>query len=544
MLSNIFEAHMLNNSYVSAVHRLVYVATPKVACTSLKWWFADLVGCSTKSFQTAARFSREPDPELVIHDLFQRVAPEVANHDLTEVLELIKRSDYFSFCLVRNPFVRVFSAWQSKWLIREPLQIKCVNGAAFDTWPIESTEDLRRHFEGFLEYLAAENNNLSADPHVLPQSDLLEPDIVRYDLIARIEDTSLLEERLAEHLGEDYRSPFSTQHANISLLNYSSDFFTERSVHLTRQVYARDLALFGYADTPPVGAPALTPVESKLVTRAIKLLRARSERLLDFQQEIMSLEARMSATVESAVLKQLEMQLFFSEFQNDGGAAHFAEVRSSRCSYLFDGDRQAGVLHFPSDLQPLERLRLDIANAPVAIILHGLSLQQATGEEVWRWDGQSDVFVKQGGIICLPEKTGGTLLLCINNDPQFELDIPKPMLALARGGAILRCEFTPRPILEQLPAVLAQLQQQTTGVPALADGHIPVGFSRYLDELGSLLKVQIDRKNATITAQHTEIESLKTRQQMLYDQVVRAEAQLDLLKELCLSEFGQRQERL
>ena len=32
------------NSYLSTRHKLLYVATPKVAWTSVKWWFAALEG--------------------------------------------------------------------------------------------------------------------------------------------------------------------------------------------------------------------------------------------------------------------------------------------------------------------------------------------------------------------------------------------------------------------------------------------------------------------------------------------------------------------
>ena len=37
-------AYLGCNSYCSEYNKLLYVATPKVACTSLKWWFADYVG--------------------------------------------------------------------------------------------------------------------------------------------------------------------------------------------------------------------------------------------------------------------------------------------------------------------------------------------------------------------------------------------------------------------------------------------------------------------------------------------------------------------
>ena len=53
------------NSCVSDERKLLYIATPKVACTSLKWWFAELEGVAEAVKQL--KISSETDPELVIH---------------------------------------------------------------------------------------------------------------------------------------------------------------------------------------------------------------------------------------------------------------------------------------------------------------------------------------------------------------------------------------------------------------------------------------------------------------------------------------------
>jgi hypothetical protein len=105
--------------------------------------------------------------------------------------------------------------------------------------------------------------------------------------------------------------------------------------------------------------------------------------------------------------------------------------------------------------------------------------------------------------------------------------------------------MTPKPLLDELPAALARIQAKPEAAsPALAGAHLPAGLAGHLEELAGLLKTQVTRKNSTIAAQQTEIESLRERQQLLYEQVVRAEAQLDLLKEFALPEAGNRLERL
>ena len=67
--------HLKWNAYRSEKLRLIYVATPKVACSSLKWWFAALEGRTRDILQS--QDSDETSPELIIHDLFHKVAPDL-----------------------------------------------------------------------------------------------------------------------------------------------------------------------------------------------------------------------------------------------------------------------------------------------------------------------------------------------------------------------------------------------------------------------------------------------------------------------------------
>lgn len=239
----------------------------------------------------------------------------------------------------------------------------------------------------------------------------------------------------------------------------------------------------------------------------------------------------------------LEARAYISE-RVEGVAQVYGEARGAAQVYALDGEAKVIDLVLPDDLAPLVRLRLDVANAPAAIKLHGFALHQAGGDEIWRWDGGCDIFVNSGGVLCLPSQSGANLL-CLNDDPQFDVAISPAILALVQGGAFLRLELTAKPLLDELPAVLADIRAKARPpLPALAGMHLPAGLGGHLEELAGLLKTQISRKNATISVQQTEIETLRARQQVLYEQLIRAEAQLELLKEFALSETGGRLERL
>jgi SAM-dependent methyltransferase len=239
----------------------------------------------------------------------------------------------------------------------------------------------------------------------------------------------------------------------------------------------------------------------------------------------------------------LEARVYIAE-QVNGRTRPYGEARGAAEVYALDGQRKHLRLVLPNDLHALRRLRLDIANAPSVIHLHALSLHQADSTKVWQWDGDGGAFVHPGGVFCLTQRNSA-LLLCLNDDPQFDLAIPPDVLDALRGSAYLQIELTPRPLTDALPDVLAELQTQRGGaVSTLTAAALPVGMADHLADLGQLLKTQMERKNMVIRELRAELMETQSRQSRLYEQLVRAEGQLELLKEFVLQGVGSRLERI
>jgi len=263
------------NSYLSEQYKLLYIATPKVACTSLKWWFAALEGYSKALSEF--KDSGESDPDLVIHDSFHKVAPHVADLGPEELTPALVSTDYFRFAVVRNPYKRIFSAWQSKLLLREPIQSRLYLEYDFFRYPIKTVEDIRSSFEAFLEHLAFKEAPEFLDLHWTPQVDLLRPDLISYTKLSQIENVRELSQALEEHLGPHILNPFTSRRANESMLDYSTDFITERSMDLIQMLYARDFDTFGYGNSPPSSKKEYTTSELNLALHAVNLIRARHQ---------------------------------------------------------------------------------------------------------------------------------------------------------------------------------------------------------------------------------------------------------------------------
>jgi hypothetical protein len=549
LFSPLTRRHLRNNAYFSPHHRLFYVATPKVACTSLKWWFAELLGVRDAIEQSS--ISNESDPELVIHDTLVHVAREYTGSNETGLIEALSSPDYFRFCVVRNPYTRIFSAWQSKWLLHEPLQANAYVDAE-DKRTIESAADIRHAFEAFLQVLATVDDPSSYDVHVAPQVDLLDPEQISYQIIAHIENSSELVQALKSQVGHGICDPFSGVRANVSLLPYSAAWISEEAAELIRMIYALDFEVFGYSMSVPAGADALEDSALEVALRSIKLLRGRNARIGELVQ-------RLSVAVQSPIecvercergAKQkdaqnfvLIAQIFLSELIDGQGQA-YSESRSIRKTDTLDKQKKFIDMVFLQDLQHLVGLRFDISCVPAAIMLHSISMHYHDGAEIWHWDGSCDLFVNQADMLCLPDDQG-VLILSLSDDPHCELALSQEVLARIHGGCFLRLELTASPLQDVLPGVLSRLQARPEpALPVAMRPQLPASAAGHLAELGELLKTVVERKNATIAAQMADLQVMQDRQNLLYEQLVRAEAQLDLLKQLVLPDAASRPERL
>jgi len=292
------------NSYRSERHKLLYIATPKVACTSLKWWFAALEGYAQALYNI--NDSSESDPELVVHES-HKVAPHVTGLVKADLYDALTSDEYFRFAVVRNPYKRIFSAWQSKLVLQEPLQVGRYTKFDFFNLPISSRQDIAPAFESFLEHLAANESPSFWDHHWTPQASLLKPEIIQYSQIARIEDTAALSNALKAWLGGYLPNPFDSHRANESLIPFQPDFITPRSAELLRAMYAEDFDVFGYDRELPAAKERFSEDEANVALKAVHLLRARhaqlrerSERLTTLTQAIGETGNRIASLEQSA----------------------------------------------------------------------------------------------------------------------------------------------------------------------------------------------------------------------------------------------------
>lgn len=105
------------NSFVLPQHRVVYISVTKAACTSMRWMIAHLVGEDPMTFYrtTVGHQTRL----MTIHNRQHwKHTPQLKDLPADLLAQISPDGGWFVFAVVRDPRSRLWSVWQSKFLVR------------------------------------------------------------------------------------------------------------------------------------------------------------------------------------------------------------------------------------------------------------------------------------------------------------------------------------------------------------------------------------------------------------------------------------------
>ena len=166
---------------------------------------------------------------------------------------------WFVFAVVRHPAARVWAAWQSKFLLREPRWIDEFAGAPWLPRVPQSTQDVVEDFRRFVQSIAREPNQpVMSDRHFMTQSQLVTPDTTPYTKVYETAEIPRLLEDLGAHLrAQGWEGTLALGQRNETPLAPLASLFTPAVTEGIRSVYGVDFEAFGYADLiPPKTDPA------------------------------------------------------------------------------------------------------------------------------------------------------------------------------------------------------------------------------------------------------------------------------------------------
>ncbi|KAF3687880.1 Carbohydrate sulfotransferase 12 [Channa argus] len=255
----------LDHLIVDDKHQIIYCYVPKVACTN---WKRIMVVLS-QSLISPSTGKPYTDPEAVPPDLVHNSSLHLTfakfwrNYgSLSRHLMALKLQHYTKFLFVRDPFVRLISAFRNKFgrpnenFYREFGSVMLRRyGNASGSLPETAAEafaaGIKPTFEQFLSYLLDPETERKRvfNEHWRQVYRLCHPCQVKYDFIGRLETLETDAEHLLKLLQVDHLVRFPSGSQNHTATSWERDWFGQIPLTMRRELYKLyepDFKLFGY----------------------------------------------------------------------------------------------------------------------------------------------------------------------------------------------------------------------------------------------------------------------------------------------------------
>jgi Sulfotransferase family len=162
--------HVMLTAVVFDHLRLVYVPVPKAASTTILGALSDVAGLQPEDRMRSRKL--EVTRALTVHDgSMWGSAYRLTAKSESELEWILESDDWFRFTVVRDPARRIWSAWVSKVLLRNPRFVLMFGEELFPAVPSTATDVL----ESFRRFIGALPDRPEwSDSHWSGQADLLD----------------------------------------------------------------------------------------------------------------------------------------------------------------------------------------------------------------------------------------------------------------------------------------------------------------------------------------------------------------------------------
>lgn len=255
----------LDHLIVDDTHQIIYCYVPKVACTN---WKRVMVVLS-QSLISSSSGKPYTDPEAVPADLVHNSTLHLTfakfwrrYGSLSRHLMALKLQHYTKFLFVRDPFVRLISAFRNKFgrpnqdFYRQFGSVMLrrygnVSGDLPETAAEAFKAGIKPTFQQFITYLLDPETEKESifNEHWRQVYRLCHPCQVKYDFIGKLETLETDAEHLLKLLKVDHLIRFPSGAQNKTAASWERDWFAQIPISTQRQLYKLyelDFELFGY----------------------------------------------------------------------------------------------------------------------------------------------------------------------------------------------------------------------------------------------------------------------------------------------------------
>jgi hypothetical protein len=224
------------SSFVVEDKKILYVETPKVACSSIKTILRDLYPseCGSPHYM-----KDQSSMEMVVHCRSAHASRSLLDLSDHEIEEVLLSKGWLRFCIVRNPFRRLFSCWRDKVFLHEPGFLRTQSNL------INYLRDIHDPVENFRAFTCWVINERSVNHHWQPMTSILCPELIAYTLVAKLEFLSTQIRPFLHRLGcgEDRLSKYKR---NSSLPVPRAEYYNRQVAEEVYEYYRGDFAQYGY----------------------------------------------------------------------------------------------------------------------------------------------------------------------------------------------------------------------------------------------------------------------------------------------------------
>ena len=214
---------MLITIFVSERAKIAYVPVMKSGSTTLLEALAMVQG-------------HESPGTIDIHDRRFYVVPEITSLPMEKEEEILTSSEWMRLAVYRDPFKRLYSAWEDKILIGRP---GYEHREEFRTVETVKGLDVGASYRAFVKDFSEHPEFWMNDPHFVPQVRLTRPDVINYTDVVMTSDLAGLISTISTRSGV----PLNLERRNEGLGLPGNEFLDEDTISRIHDLYRDDFAV-------------------------------------------------------------------------------------------------------------------------------------------------------------------------------------------------------------------------------------------------------------------------------------------------------------
>jgi len=229
-------SHIPVQDIVYAVHislrfKYIYTITPKCACSTLR--------LALRRLELDERHADNVEMKL-IHS--REYSPTLTPRQVSSFKALVERSDFFKFCVVKDPYVRLLSSYLDRIERNKPEKASVLSALGYEGMPIDTPIS----FDQFVRFVCSQSIECM-NPHWRVQYYQSLQGGIKYDFVGKVETFTRVIQALESNVSASIRSYLPARPLNQTLArDRLQEFYTHDLVRLVNSTFEIDFKTFGY----------------------------------------------------------------------------------------------------------------------------------------------------------------------------------------------------------------------------------------------------------------------------------------------------------